>query len=119
VVTPAMGTVFDRSAIVLARLSGGRERRILDMCWSSEHLTRFDPRGLRAEAQHRGCAQADSRRTLLLSLKRDRYAGGAIMPDWTGRDGLNQVISRWGVTGAQALRLTNKIVLVARRGPAS
>ncbi len=115
VATPAMGTVFDRVAIATNRLSAGRERRMLAMCWSEEHLTRFHPEGLRRQVLALGCRRAEARPLLLLSLRDDRYATGGLLPAWTPSPGLNRAISRAGVALARGVRLHNKVLLDAVR----
>ena len=41
VVTPMMGSIFDRVGLASHRMSLGRFDRLLKMCWTTEHLTRF------------------------------------------------------------------------------
>ncbi len=113
VATPAMGTVFDRLAVATSRLSAGREGRMVAMCWSEEHLTRFDPEGLRREVVALGCSHAEVRPLLLLSLRSDRYAMGGLLPAWTQSSRLNRLISRAGVAVARGARLHNKVLLDA------
>ncbi|HYE77881.1 MAG TPA: hypothetical protein VEI97_07845, partial [bacterium] len=51
----------------------------------------------------------------LLSLKADSYAGGAILPSWTGHRALDRTISVAGVSVASGLRLHNKMLIEAVR----
>ena len=115
IATPAMGTVFDRLAIVTHRVSAGRGRRLLNMCWTPEHLSRFDPQGLRGQALALGCSRADVRSILLLSLQSDRYSSGGLLPAWTRSARLNRLISVAGVAVAKRAQLHNKLLLEARK----
>ncbi|MDQ4071213.1 MAG: hypothetical protein M3203_17350, partial [Actinomycetota bacterium] len=87
--------------------------RMLAMCWSEEHLTRFDPEGLRRQVVALGCRRAEVRPLLLLSLRTDRYASGGLLPAWTRSSRLNRLISRTGVAVARGARLHNKLLLDA------
>lgn len=115
IVTPAMGTVFDRLAIVTNRVSAGRARRLLNMCWTREHLSRFDAEGLRRQAVSFGCSRVDVRSILLLSLQSDRYSSGGLLPAWTRSTRLNRLISVAGVAVAERAQLHNKLLLEARK----
>lgn len=114
-VTPMMGSVFDRWGIALRRLSFGLLPQLVKMCWSQEHLFRFDPRGLSGFLQGQNLEPLETRPIQLLSLQADRYAGGKILPTWTGSRTIDGLFSRVGVMTARMLGLHNKVLVVARR----
>lgn len=111
ILTPMMGSAYDRLAIVSHRITGGRARQLVRMCWSEDHLTRFDPDGLLGVLVEDGFSPVSVRRILLLSLRRDRYAGGSVLPRWTSSEVLNRSLSLLGVGLAQALRIHNKVLV--------
>lgn len=113
VATPMMGSIYDRSALVAQRLTAGRLPQLLEMCWTEDHLTRFDPSGLKRVLLGIGFAQVDVQSILLLSLRPDRYAGGTLLPSWTPSEYLNRSISRVGVKVARLARLRNKVLCCA------
>jgi len=117
ILTPMMGSIFDRWGIKLARLSGTRLNQLLRMCWSRDHLFRFHPSGIGQVLRSLGFTQVKVGEILLLSLKADRYAGGRILQSWTGYRFLDRLLSRLGVKLVQALRINNKILIEAARGP--
>lgn len=116
ILTPMMGSIFDRWGITLARVSGLRFSQLLRMCWSRDHLFRFHPIGLGQVLRTLGFAQIKAEEVLLLSLKADRYAGGRILQSWTGSPFLDRHISQMGVKLVQALRINNKVLIEASRG---
>ena len=118
VLTPRMGSAFDRVGLLLFRLTGGRFRALLEMCWSHDHLFRFDAEGLRRALEQLGFQDVTARPLLLLSLRPENYAGGGILRSWTGIRGLDRLISRLGVATVKLLRLHNKVLVIARRRPA-
>ncbi len=117
ILTPLMGSLFDRWGIKLARLSGARLNQLLHMCWSRDHLFRFHPGGIGQVLRSLGFARVKAEEVLLLSLKVDRYAGGRILRSWTGYPFLDRLFSRLGVQLVQTLRINNKILVEAVRGP--
>jgi SAM-dependent methyltransferase len=116
IATPAMGTIFDRLGLLLFRLSGGALDQLLRMCWTRDHLHRFERAGVCRALLELGFARVRAAPLLLLSLRPDRYAGGAILPSWTGLGGVDRLVSAWGVRVARGLRLHNKILIEAARG---
>lgn len=115
IVTPMAGCAWDRAAVLALGASGGRLDSLARMCWSREHRFRFDPRGLAGTLRALGFRDVKHRPVLLLSLRPDRYAGGEVMPTWTGRQGWDAALSRAGVRLASALRLHNKTLVEAVR----
>jgi|GEM_PF-2061137 len=113
IVSPAMGSVFDRLGILVHRLSGGCLNQLVRMCWSQDHLYRFHPIGLSHVLMSLGCQNVRSSRVQLLSLRPDRYAGGAILPNWTRSTRLNQWLSKSGVGLARVCRVRNKVLVCA------
>jgi SAM-dependent methyltransferase len=113
VLTPAMGSVFDRVGLAIYRAAGPRADRLLRMCWSAQHLLRFEPGGLCAVLRDLGFAGARSRRVQVLSLHDSHYAGSAIMPAWSRSSRVNRAISRAGVALARVLHVTNKVLVTA------
>jgi SAM-dependent methyltransferase len=113
ILTPMMGSVFDRWGIKLARLSGARLNQLLRICWSQYHLFRFHPCGIGHVLRCLGFTQVKDDQVLLLSLKADRYAGGRILHSWTGSPFWDRQISKLGVKLVQALRINNKLLIEA------
>lgn len=113
ILTTLAGSVYDRMGALLYHLSGGRTDRLLRMCWSYDHVFRYDPQGLCNTLRHMGFTHVWSQKTLLLSLRADTYAGGQLLASWTGRPAVDHVISRSGVLLAKALRLHNKVLVRA------
>jgi hypothetical protein len=116
-VTPMMGSLFDRAGVMALRLSGGRCDALARMCWSREHVFRFEPSGLVGALSSLGFQRVEAKPILLLSLRPDRYAGGHILPRWTRSSTINGAISRMGVAVACAIRISNKIFVAAIRPP--
>jgi SAM-dependent methyltransferase len=116
-VTPMMGSVFDRAGVMALRLSGGRCHALARMCWSREHVFRFEPSGLVGALRSLGFQQVEAKPILLLSLRSDRYAGGHILLRWTRSPTINGAISRMGVAVARTIRISNKIFVAAMRPP--
>lgn len=116
IATPMMGSIYDRVGVALHRLSGGRLDQLLRMCWSHDHLYRFDPRGLSETLCKIGYARATATRIHLLSLRDDVYAGGTILPFWTASSRLNRWFSVTGVQVSRILGLSNKVLVEARGG---
>jgi hypothetical protein len=85
------------------------------MCWSREHLFRFDVAGLTSVLEDIGFHSVRARGILQLSLAADSYAGGEILQSWTGVPALNRTLSRAGVAIARRLRLHNKVLVDAVR----
>ena len=115
VVTPMMGSIFDRVGLASHRMSLGRFDRLLKMCWTTEHLTRFHPAGIAKVLREIGFAEAVARPVQVLSLRPECYAGGQVMASWTRLPAVDRLISRCGVRLARALRVSNKILIEARR----
>lgn len=116
IATPMIGSVYDRLGILLHRLSGGRFNQLLRMCWSREHLFRFDREDACQVLRSIGFANVKVVPLLLLSLKPDTYAGGKILHGWTGHHTFDRFISICGVWLAKFFRLHNKILIEAVRG---
>jgi len=116
VVSPRMGSLYDRVALAAWRGTRGRSRTLLRMCWSRDHLFRFHPVGLARFLTGLGCAEVLARPVRLLSLRAHVYAGGSILPAWTPFAAANRFISRSAVRATGLLGITNK-VLVAARAP--
>lgn len=112
IATPRMGSVFDRLGLPLARLG---IKQLARMCFSHDHLYRFDSEGLKRVLLELGFAEVTVKPIQLTSLSAERYAGGNILPSWTGVRALDRVFSRVGFALVSALRLSNKILVVAKR----
>ncbi|MGR0482551.1 MAG: class I SAM-dependent methyltransferase [Candidatus Electronema sp. V4] len=113
ILTPMMGSIYDRLGLLLFRLSGGRLAMLVRMCWSHEHLWRFDADGLKNVLLSIGFREVHVQPILLLSLMSDRYAGGEILASWTGGKAVDAFISRFGVWTAKKFNLHNKILVKA------
>ena len=113
IVTPYMGSVFDRLGLPLARLG---IKQLARMCFSRDHLYRFDGEGLKHVLQKIGFVENSVQPILLTSLSAERYAGGSILPSWTGVRALDRMTSRAGFALVSLLRLSNKILVLAKRG---
>jgi 2-polyprenyl-3-methyl-5-hydroxy-6-metoxy-1,4-benzoquinol methylase/predicted RNA-binding Zn-ribbon protein involved in translation (DUF1610 family) len=118
ILTPMMGSVYDRWGIRLHQLSAGRCNQLLRMCWDQNHLFRFSPAGTQRVLHSIGFAKVSITPILLLSLRADRYAGGNILQSWTGIPIFDKFISRAGVRLAKLCGLSNKLFIVAERGAA-
>lgn len=116
IATPMMGSIYDRLGILLHRLSGGRFNQLLRMSWDRNHLFRFDSVGTCEVIRFIGFANVKAAPLLLLSLKPDTYAGGKVLPSWTGHRTFDRLISIVGVWLAKFFRLHNKILIEAVRG---
>jgi SAM-dependent methyltransferase len=112
-VSPMMGSRYDQLGVIAARVSRGRVEQLLRMCWSEDHLFRFDPRGLCEALLEIGFVRVRARPVLLLSLASASYAGGTFFPDWTPSPWFNRSLSRIGVELARILRLYNKVLVEA------
>jgi SAM-dependent methyltransferase len=115
--TPAMGTVYDRVGAALNRMSRGKLNQLADMCWTHDHLYRFDAEGLVRVLRSFGLSDVRVRKELLLSLQPDGYAGGEILRSWTPNASVNRLISRAGVAAATMIRLRNKVFVEGTRAP--
>ena len=115
ILTPMMGSIFDRLGLLADRWTGGRVRQLVRMCWSRDHLSRFDRAGLCRVLDDLGYAESQAAAVSLLSLRPERYAGGEIMSSWSGLPAVDRVISRLGVTGVRLLRIHNKVFAQAVR----
>lgn len=115
VATPFMGSTWDRAGLVAHRASVGHLPQFLRMCFSREHLFRFDPQGLSRHLKGLGFARVETTRRLLLSLDADRYGGGTILKSWTGNARVDRIVSRTGVFVAKTLDVHNKILVVATK----
>ncbi len=115
ILTPMMGSPYDRWGRRLHSLSGGRCDQLLKMCWDQNHLFRFAREGTRRVLLSVGFTKVGVSPVLLLSLRADRYAGGSVLPHWTGVAGLDRLLSRSGVRLAKTLGLHNKLLIVAAR----
>lgn len=113
IATPRMGSVFDRLGLPLARLG---IQQLARMCFSHDHLYRFDGEGLKRVLLELGFAEVRVKPIQLTSLSAERYAGGNILPSWTGVRALDRLLSRSGFALVSALKLSNKILVVAKRG---
>jgi SAM-dependent methyltransferase len=76
IVTPMMGSIFDRWCIKINRLSGTRLNQLIHMSWSRDHLFRFQPDGISRVLDSLGYSKINVEPVQLLSLQPDRYAGG-------------------------------------------
>ena len=115
IATPMMGSIYDRLGSLLYRLSGRRIKSLLRMCWTSEHLFRFEPQGIARVLKDIGFVDIKVKPLTLLSLAPTRYAGGAVMSNWTTSETINRVISVTGVFLARTLRCHNKILIAATK----
>lgn len=115
VVTPMMDSIFDRVGRAGSRAQGGGVLRLLRMCWSQDHLFRFNPVGTVGTLRRMGFVGVSARPILLLSLGAEHYAGGQVMKSWGGRQAMNRMISRAGVLLAKRLGVRNKILIRASR----
>lgn len=116
VLTPMMGSVYDRLGVPLCKITAGRFDKLVEMCWGHDHLFRYHPDGLRKVLEGMSFRQIRAKPVLLLSLGSDAYAGGNLSPSWTGLVWLDRLISRLGVRVARLCRLHNKVLIQARRG---
>jgi SAM-dependent methyltransferase len=112
---PMMGSIYDRLGLAAHTLSGGRFDQLVRMCWSRDHLFRFTPAGMKMALRAIGFGDVQTESTLLLSLENENYAGGAILPSWSGNRTLDRAISVFGVRLATVLRLHNKMIIVAKK----
>lgn len=115
ILTPFIGSVWDVFGRFIFIVSGRRAAHLLRMCWSRDHLFRFDRDGLARQLERLGLTVQRSERLLLLSLEADRYAGGAVLGSWTGHATLDRLLSRAAVRLAQVLNVPNKLLIIARR----
>ncbi len=113
--TPRMGSVFDRLGLPLARVG---VRQLARMCFSRDHLFRFHRPGLLRVLGEIGFATATAEPVQLTSLAPERYAGGRILPSWTGVAALDRGLSRLGFAAVKLFGLSNKLLVVAARCPA-
>lgn len=118
IITPKIGSVYDRLGILLHRLSFGRFEQLVCMCWRPHHLFRFHPKGIAAVMRSIGFAECAVKPLQLLSLRPECYASGVLLPKWTGRPTIDRCISLTGVRIAKLFHIHNKILIVARRGSA-
>ncbi len=116
IVTPMMGSVFDRLGVLLDRVTGGHVDQLVRMCWSHDHLYRFHPGGLAQVLTSLGCRDVKFSKIQLLSLRSDCYAGSAVLPDWTASVRVNQLLSRAGVGVARAFGICNKVLVYSGGG---
>ncbi len=117
ILTPMMGSVYDRMGILLYRWSKTRLDHLLKMCWDRRHLSRFCPNGMSVVLQGLGFQNIRVDPILLLSLRSHLYAGGRILPNWTKTEKFNKTISLLGVWCAKLLHLHNKLLVEAiKRG---
>lgn len=117
VLTPMMGSIYDRLGGLLYQASGGHFDRLVRMCWNRDHLFRYSPRGLAAVLNELNFYRVVAEPVLLLSLESEAYAGGGLTPGWTRSPRVNRLISSCGVRVGRALSLHNKVLVRARRGP--
>jgi len=116
IVTPMMGSIYDRLGRAEYALSAGRHRRLLSMCFSRDHVFRFHPKGVAAALHQIGFRDVIVKPMMMLSLNSDAYAGGRLIKSWTGRSRVDQTISRMSVAFAKAARLRNKVLIQAVAG---
>jgi 2-polyprenyl-3-methyl-5-hydroxy-6-metoxy-1,4-benzoquinol methylase len=116
VLTPMMGSQYDRWGRRVYGLTGGRCDQLLRMCWDQNHLFRFAREGARRVLLSVGFTKVTVNPVLLLSLRADTYAGGSILPHWTGVGSFDRLLSRVGVRLAKLFGLHNKLLIVAERG---
>ena len=114
VITPMMGSVYDRLGIPLCKLTGGRFDKLVEMCWGHDHVFRYHRRGVREPLERLGFEQVSVKPVLVLSLNEAAYAGSELAPAWTGVGPLDRLVSRFGVRLARLCRLHNKILIHAR-----
>lgn len=117
VVTPMMGSVYDRFGIPLCKITGGRFDKLVEMCWGHDHVFRYHRHGVREPLKRMGFEQVNVKPVLVLSLNDAAYAGSDLAPAWTGVGPLDRLISRLGVRMARLCRLHNKILIHARWNP--
>jgi 2-polyprenyl-3-methyl-5-hydroxy-6-metoxy-1,4-benzoquinol methylase len=115
VLTPMMSSPYDRWGRRIHRLTGGRCDQLLRMCWDQNHLSRFAREGTRRVLHSVGFTKVTADPVLLLSLRADSYAGGSILPHWTGVGSFDRLLSRGGVRLAKLFGLHNKLLIVAER----
>lgn len=115
ILTPMMGSAYDRWGRRAHRLTGGRCDQLLRMCWDQNHLFRFAREGTRRALLSVGFAKVSADPVLLLSLRADSYAGGRLLPHWTGVGGFDRLLSKAGVRLAKLFGLHNKLLVVAER----
>ena len=116
VLTPMMGSIFDRLGYMAHRLSLGRFDQLARMCWTQDHVFRFDRSGLAAVLKEIGFVDVRVRPIQLLSLRASCYAGSEVMPRWTRWDGLNRCLASPLVSIARCLSISNKLLVIARKG---
>lgn len=114
VVTPMMGSLYDRLGRFEHMVTAGRRRHLLSLCFSRDHVFRFHPKGVVDALRELGFADATARPLTMLSLPDTAYAGGLLTRSWTGRPALDRIISRLGVRVACLARFHNKILIHAR-----
>ena len=117
ITTPLMDSLFDRLGRCVHVASGGEFDQLLAMCWSDDHLWRFNLAGMRGVLRELGFVSVRVRPIRLLSLRTGCYAGGEIMSSWTGWRRLDRLISRAGVGVVKALGLPNKLLAGACAPP--
>jgi UDP-glucose 4-epimerase len=115
VATPFLGSIYDKLALALHRATMGKAAQLLRMCWSADHLYRFHVNGLVEVVRRGGFEDVTAERRLMLSLRPDRYAGGAILPNWTSVGPIDHALSRLGVAVSKTFGFSNKMILVARK----
>ena len=113
ILTPMMGSAYDRLALASHRMTRGKASQLLRMCWSEDHLTRFQPDGLQRFLLELQFSPISIRRVLVLSLQLDRYAGGSVLPPWTSSSAGNRFLSLLGVGLARVAHLHNKVFVCA------
>ena len=115
IVTPMMGSLYDRLGVALHGISGGRFDKLAKLCWNRDHLFRFHPVGVRKVLTRMGFDRVRVAPVLLLSLGADCYAGDRLAESWTRRPWLDRAISRAGVGLARAFGLQNKMIVAATK----
>jgi 2-polyprenyl-3-methyl-5-hydroxy-6-metoxy-1,4-benzoquinol methylase len=115
ILTPMMDSLYDRWGRRVHRLTGGRCDQLLRMCWDQNHLFRFAREGTRRVLLSVGFTKVIAEPVLLLSLRADSYAGGQLLPHWTGVRSFDRLLSRTGVRLAKLFGLNNKLLIVAER----
>jgi len=115
VLTPMMGSLYDRLGLRLCVATNGQLDQLARMCWSENHLFRFDPEGLATTLESLGFNETQAASVFLLSLAPDRYAGGEIFHRWTGSPRVNRALSRAGVLAGRLFRRPNKVLVVGTR----
>lgn len=121
VLTPDATSVFDRLARVERGLTRGRSQRLTTLCLNRYHLHRFTPRGLRLLFERHGFRVEVLARVQVFSLRPERYLSGFApgIRGWTPFDIVNRALSRALFAAVRAAGIRNKLLLVARRIPAS